>query len=118
MLATLMTMLFFVVRAVEQLGTGLLREEPVPYLVYQPLPWQIQYVSQNRRGSRVDEVGHSGTNPGQGANPPQDTHKHTHTPKRAALTIQTQYRKYQQRKQNDNKQASQSSEPVDRAVRV
>lgn len=39
-----------------QLGTNLFREEPLPYLVYQPLPWQIQCVSQSRRTSRDSEV--------------------------------------------------------------
>ncbi|XP_051787586.1 uncharacterized protein LOC114656896 [Erpetoichthys calabaricus] len=118
MLATLMTMLFFVVRAVEQLGTGLLREEPVPYLVYQPLPWQIQYVSQNRRGSRVDEKDSCVAGGSKYSSTMNGQWPVRSSPERAALTIQTQYRKYQQRKQNDNKQASQSSEPVDRAVRV
>ena len=39
-----------------QLGTSLFREEPLPYLVYQPLPWQIQCVTQSRRSSRDSEV--------------------------------------------------------------
>lgn len=39
-----------------QLGTSLFREEPLPYLVYQPLPWQIQCVTQSRRTSRDSEV--------------------------------------------------------------
>ncbi|KFW04678.1 hypothetical protein N327_03563, partial [Fulmarus glacialis] len=59
MLATLMTALFFVVRAFGQLGTSLFREEPLPYLVYQPLPWQIQCVTQSRRASRDSEKGRS-----------------------------------------------------------
>ncbi|KFW85140.1 hypothetical protein N305_04158, partial [Manacus vitellinus] len=59
MLGTLMTALFFVVRAVRQLETSLFREEPLPYLVYQPLPWQIQCVSQSRRTSRDSERGKS-----------------------------------------------------------
>lgn len=39
-----------------QLGSSLFREEPLPYLVYQPLPWQIQCVTQSRRSSRDSEV--------------------------------------------------------------
>uniref|UniRef100_A0A672V8S8 Uncharacterized protein n=1 Tax=Strigops habroptila TaxID=2489341 RepID=A0A672V8S8_STRHB len=56
MLATLMTALFFMVRAFGQLGSSLFHEEPLPYLVYQPLPWQIQCVTQSRRTSRDSEV--------------------------------------------------------------
>lgn len=44
-----------------QLGTNLFREEPLPYLVYQPLPWQIQCVSQSRRTSRDSEVRAAGS---------------------------------------------------------
>lgn len=40
-----------------QLGHGLFHEEPLPYLVHQPLPWQVQYVTQSRRTSRDSEVG-------------------------------------------------------------
>ncbi|KAM8989478.1 uncharacterized protein PRD47_016838 isoform 4-T4 [Ara ararauna] len=59
MLGTLMTALFFVVRAFGQLGSSLFHEEPLPYLVYQPLPWQIQCVTQSRRSSRDSERGRS-----------------------------------------------------------
>ncbi|KAM6107712.1 uncharacterized protein FYW35_011144 isoform 1-T1 [Pterocles gutturalis] len=59
MLATLMTALFFVVRAFGQIGSNLFQEEPLPYLVYQPLPWQIQCVTQSRRTSRDSERGRS-----------------------------------------------------------
>lgn len=39
-----------------QLGSSLFHEEPLPYLVYQPLPWQVQCVTQSRRTSRDSEV--------------------------------------------------------------
>lgn len=39
-----------------QMSHGLFHEEPLPYLVHQPLPWQVQYVTQSRRTSRDSEV--------------------------------------------------------------
>ncbi|KAJ7304924.1 hypothetical protein JRQ81_010599 [Phrynocephalus forsythii] len=57
MLATLMTALFFMVKALGQLGNSLYQEEPLPYLVHQPLPWQVQCVTQSRRTSRDSEKG-------------------------------------------------------------
>lgn len=45
------SLLFFV-----QLGNSLFHEEPLPYLVHQPLPWQVQYVTQSRRASRDSGV--------------------------------------------------------------
>ncbi|XP_048368657.1 uncharacterized protein LOC125441789 isoform X2 [Sphaerodactylus townsendi] len=38
-----------------QLSRGLFHEEPLPYLVHQPPPWQVQYVTQSRRTSRDGE---------------------------------------------------------------
>ncbi|XP_077696096.1 uncharacterized protein LOC144278592 isoform X2 [Eretmochelys imbricata] len=61
MLATLMTALFFMVRAFGQLRTSLFHEEPLPYLVYQPLPWQVQYVTQSRRDSGKGESSRHGS---------------------------------------------------------
>ncbi|KAK6469117.1 hypothetical protein HHUSO_G32528 [Huso huso] len=114
MLATLMTVLFFVVRTMEQLTAGLFREEPQPYLVYQPLPWQVQCVSQNRRGSRLDEKDGSSRHCSAGgvrrtsSNVNGELPRPSHTiasPEKAAVMIQTQYRKYQQRKQKGPKHA-------------
>ncbi|KAJ6653175.1 hypothetical protein lerEdw1_010048 [Lerista edwardsae] len=42
-----------------QLGNSLFHEEPLPYLVHQPLPWQVQYVTQSRRASRDSGKGGS-----------------------------------------------------------
>ncbi|XP_066567589.1 uncharacterized protein LOC136755093 [Amia ocellicauda] len=111
MLATMLTVMFFVVRAAEQLGSGWFRQQPVPYMVYQPLPWQVQYVSQNRRGSKVDEkdggsrrnsAGDSNKGSSSGVNG-QWSGLGPASPEKAAVTIQTQYRKYQQRKQKGSK---------------
>ncbi|XP_069039170.1 uncharacterized protein [Lepisosteus oculatus] len=109
MLATMLTVMYFMVRAAEQVGSGWLRPDPLPYMVYQPLPWQVQNVSQNRRGSRVDErEGGSQRDPApgghrKGSGSRQNGQWHAGapaSPEKAAVTIQTQYRKYQQRKQH------------------
>ncbi|XP_041090976.1 uncharacterized protein LOC121304072 [Polyodon spathula] len=114
MLATLMTVLFLVVRTVEQLTAGLFHEELQPYLVYQPLPWQVQCVSHNRRGSRLDEKDGSSRHRSTGgvrricSSVSGELPRPSHTvasPEKAAVMIQTQYRKYQQRKQKDPKNA-------------
>ncbi|CAN8199052.1 unnamed protein product [Coccothraustes coccothraustes] len=108
MLGTLMTALFFVVRVVRQLGTNLFREEPLPYLVYQPLPWQIQCVSQSRRTSRDSERGRNSRHnsiyslSGEKGDVTPDGSKEskvTDPSERAAITIQTHFRRYQQQKQ-------------------
>ncbi|XP_048368658.1 uncharacterized protein LOC125441789 isoform X3 [Sphaerodactylus townsendi] len=109
MLATLMTVLFFMVKAVRQLSRGLFHEEPLPYLVHQPPPWQVQYVTQSRRTSRDGEKGGSSrhnsiyTMPGRsgdgGAAPSGECEEWKDPLERAAVTIQTHYRKYQQHKQ-------------------
>ncbi|KFP64539.1 hypothetical protein N322_04681 [Cariama cristata] len=109
MLATLMTALFFVVRAFGQLGTNLFREEPLPYLVYQPLPWQIQCVTQSRRTSRDSERGRSSRHnsiysiPGEKGTVTPDASSESKVfsdpSEKAAVTIQTHFRRYQQQKQ-------------------
>ncbi|XP_027737175.1 uncharacterized protein LOC114056298 isoform X2 [Empidonax traillii] len=108
MLGTLMTALFFVVRVVRQLETNLFREEPLPYLVYQPLPWQIQCVSQSRRTSRDSERGRNSRHnsiyslSGDKGDVTPDARKDSKCfsdPERAAITIQTHFRRYQQQKQ-------------------
>lgn len=48
---TTQTLLFF------QIGVRFARQQdPLPYLVSQPLPWQVHSVSHSRRSSKVDEV--------------------------------------------------------------
>ncbi|KAM4704468.1 uncharacterized protein WCC33_012880 [Rhinophrynus dorsalis] len=105
MLASLMTALFFVVRVFGKLGSSLFREEQAPYLMYQPLPWHVQYVTQNRRASR-DQERRGSCQYSCTTYPARDKHslRRTGAPRReysaqeAALTIQTHYRKYQQHK--------------------
>lgn len=48
---TTQTLLFF------QIGVRFARQQdPLPYLVSQPLPWQVHSVSHSRRSSKADEV--------------------------------------------------------------
>ncbi|XP_027555117.1 uncharacterized protein LOC113975374 isoform X1 [Neopelma chrysocephalum] len=92
-----------------QLETNLFREEPLPYLVYQPLPWQIQCVSQSRRTSRDSERGRSSRHnsvyslSGDKGDVTPDASKESKffsdPSERAAITIQTHFRRYQQQKQ-------------------
>lgn len=43
-----------------QIGARFAREqEPLPYVVSQPLPWQVHSVSLSRRSSKADEVSYS-----------------------------------------------------------
>ncbi|CAH2320198.1 PREDICTED: uncharacterized protein LOC105947790 [Pelobates cultripes] len=109
MLASLMTALIFVVRVVGKFGSSLFfREEHTPYLAYQPLPWHVQYVTQNRRASRDQERRGSHqytctTYPARdkyGLRRAQKDYSTQDATERAALTIQTHYRKYQQHKQH------------------
>ncbi|KAM4650589.1 uncharacterized protein O3C94_013307 [Discoglossus pictus] len=109
MLASLMTALFFVVRVFGKLGSSIFREEQSPYLVYQPLPWHVQYVTQNRRASR-DQERRGSCQYSCTSYPARDKHgsrravmarkefTEQDATERAALTIQTHYRKYQQHK--------------------
>ncbi len=32
------------------------QQDPLPYMVSQPLPWQVHSVSHSRKGSKADEV--------------------------------------------------------------
>ncbi|XP_069470569.1 uncharacterized protein [Ambystoma mexicanum] len=115
MLATLMTALFIMVRAFEQLSSTLFQEERLPYLAYQPHPWQVQYVTHSRRASKESaKVARSSqtstacstrNRPGEGAERPSSSkgqQEHLSDPERAALTIQSHYRKYQHHKHNND----------------
>ncbi|KFP54690.1 hypothetical protein N323_09344, partial [Cathartes aura] len=95
-----------------QLGTSLFHEEPLPYLVYQPLPWQIQCVTQSRRTSRDSEslerqkIGssrHNSIYSISGEKGERGAGRETALPddpsEKAAVTIQTHFRRYQQQKQ-------------------
>ncbi|KAJ1190022.1 hypothetical protein NDU88_006762 [Pleurodeles waltl] len=112
MLATMMTALFFMVRAFGQLGTRLFQEERLPYVAYQPHPWQLQYVTPSRRASRDSERGTRSRQTSTtsraatrgdvgGRNTPHSSlrsEEASSDPERAALIIQSHYRKYQHHK--------------------
>ncbi|XP_037322482.1 uncharacterized protein LOC119214703 isoform X1 [Pungitius pungitius] len=56
MLITMLTAMYMVVRVVESIGVRFARQQdPLPYRVSQPLPWQIHSVSHSRRSSKADE---------------------------------------------------------------
>ncbi|XP_034723793.1 uncharacterized protein LOC117942444 isoform X1 [Etheostoma cragini] len=56
MLVTMLTAMYMVVRVVESIGVRFARQqEPMPYMLSQPLPWQVHSVSQSRRSSKADE---------------------------------------------------------------
>ncbi|KAM8769505.1 uncharacterized protein AB9X84_002181 isoform 1-T1 [Acanthopagrus schlegelii] len=56
MLITMLTAMYMVVRVVESIGVRFARQEdPLPYMVSQPLPWQIHSVSHSRKGSKAEE---------------------------------------------------------------
>ncbi|KAG8002009.1 hypothetical protein GBF38_012323 [Nibea albiflora] len=127
MLITMLTAMYMMVRVVESIGMRFARQQdPMPYMVSQPLPWQIQSVSHSRRSSKVDEVScyeiyyvsvaiataslaipcvlscsDSNASNGTCAMPvpplsPVEAEK-------AAATIQTHYRKFQQKKHKNGK---------------
>ncbi|XP_068174154.1 uncharacterized protein [Antennarius striatus] len=57
MLVTMLTAMYVMVRVVESIGVHFGRQEdPMPYMVSQPLPWQVHSVSHCRRSSKADEV--------------------------------------------------------------
>ncbi|XP_034460531.1 uncharacterized protein LOC117772986 [Hippoglossus hippoglossus] len=56
MLVTMLTAMYMMVRVVESIGVRFARQqEPLPYMLSQPLPWQVHSVSHNRRSSKADE---------------------------------------------------------------
>ncbi|TNN45681.1 hypothetical protein EYF80_044110 [Liparis tanakae] len=110
MLIAMLTAMYMVVRVVESIGVRFAgQQDPSPYLVSQPLPWHVHSVSRRRRSSKIDEfddfrrnsigVYRKKTNASNGAAPPL-------SPvgvEKAAATIQTHYRKFQQKKQKNGK---------------
>ncbi|GCC23161.1 uncharacterized protein [Chiloscyllium punctatum] len=112
MLGTLMTVLFLVARMVGKFGTEMFREEPVRYRVYQPLPWYVQSVrhNRNRRSSQLEEkdagsrrrsVNSFKNSTVKGIPHPSSEGRSNFLEsncERAAVTIQSQYRRYQRRK--------------------
>ncbi|KAG7238738.1 hypothetical protein INR49_031254 [Caranx melampygus] len=57
MLITMLTAMYMMVRVVESIGVRFARQqEPIPYMVSQPLPWQVHSVSHSRRTSKAEET--------------------------------------------------------------
>ncbi|XP_071768226.2 uncharacterized protein LOC139921787 isoform X1 [Centroberyx gerrardi] len=56
MLITMLTAMYMMVRVVESIGMRFAQQQdPLTYMVSQPLPWQIHSVSHSRRSSKIDE---------------------------------------------------------------
>ncbi|XP_040929227.1 uncharacterized protein LOC121202659 isoform X2 [Betta splendens] len=56
MLITMLTAMYVMVKVAESVGVRFARQQdPPPYLVSQPLPWQVHSVSHGRKGSKADE---------------------------------------------------------------
>ncbi|KAG5269653.1 hypothetical protein AALO_G00204420 [Alosa alosa] len=118
MIVTMLTAMYMMVKAAEQLGVRWGKEpEPLPYMLSQPIPWQIHSVSNSRRGSRAEERRNSLYRKNSGcsnggcppASPAPDSNCSNGgcpptSPEtvRAAATIQKEYRKYQQKKKDAN----------------
>ncbi|XP_077579528.1 uncharacterized protein LOC144200989 [Stigmatopora nigra] len=120
MLVAMLTALYVMVRVVESIGDAFSREdEPLPYMVSQPLPWQVHSVSHSRRSSKADEFGGFRRNSigvyrkysnasngtccteiGGAVGPPPLSPVEA---EKAASTIQTHFRKFQQKKQKNGK---------------
>ncbi|XP_062329182.1 uncharacterized protein LOC134029175 isoform X1 [Osmerus eperlanus] len=136
MLVTMLTAMYMMVRVAESLGMRFARQpDPLPFMVSQPLPWQVHSVSHSRRSSRTEEYEgqrrnsmgvyrknffSTATMAASLAIPcllscPDSTASNGHPASlaaaplspveadKAAATIQTQYRKYQQKKHKDTK---------------
>ncbi|KAM8769506.1 uncharacterized protein AB9X84_002181 isoform 2-T2 [Acanthopagrus schlegelii] len=119
MLITMLTAMYMVVRVVESIGVRFARQEdPLPYMVSQPLPWQIHSVSHSRKGSKAEEFeglrrnsigvyrknsnGSNGTCCSMRAVSPVPPLSPVEVEK-AATTIQSHFRKFQQKKQKNGK---------------
>ncbi|XP_042564694.1 uncharacterized protein LOC122133177 [Clupea harengus] len=102
MLVTMLTAMYMMVQVVEQVGLRWGRQPaPLPYMLAQPIPWQIHSVSSSRRGSRAEERRNSAgmyrknSNCTNGLCAPASPEA-----VKAAFTIQKEYRKYQQKKKD------------------
>ncbi|XP_041667544.1 uncharacterized protein LOC121525561 isoform X1 [Cheilinus undulatus] len=130
MLITMLTAMYVMVRVVESIGTRFARQQdPLPYLVSQPLPWQVHSVSHSRRSSKAEEFDGlrrnsigvyrknyisvafasasllcSDSNASNGTCPvPPVPPLSPVEVEKAAATIQTHFRKFQQKKQKNGK---------------
>ncbi|KAG7478758.1 hypothetical protein JOB18_007433 [Solea senegalensis] len=116
MLVTMLTTMYMVVRVIESIGVRFARQqEPLPYMVSQPLPWQVHSVSHSRRSSsKADEfdgfrrnsigVYRKNSNTSNGTCTPSPARPLSPVPvEKAAATIQTHFRKFQEKKQKNGK---------------
>ncbi|XP_072314401.1 uncharacterized protein [Eucyclogobius newberryi] len=56
MLVTMLTAMYMIVKVVESISFQFeSKPDPLPYMVSQPLPWQIHSVSHSRKNSRAEE---------------------------------------------------------------
>uniref|UniRef100_A0A3B4VJE3 Secreted protein n=1 Tax=Seriola dumerili TaxID=41447 RepID=A0A3B4VJE3_SERDU len=93
MLITMLTAMYMMVRVVESIGVRFARQQdPLPYMVSQPLPWQIHSVSHSRRSSKAEEFDGLRRNS-----------IGVYRKEKAAATIQTHFRKFQQKKHKNGK---------------
>ncbi|XP_072139989.1 uncharacterized protein [Mobula birostris] len=107
MLGTLMTMLFLISRAVGQFEIGMRQQqEPLHYQVF-----QLHNVSRNRKSSRADKkdsgshrssVNSSKASTARGMERREENICMDPSPERAAITIQKQYRRYQECKKHES----------------
>ncbi|XP_069390405.1 uncharacterized protein [Paralichthys olivaceus] len=115
MLVTMLTAMYMMVRVVESIGVRFARQqEPLPYMLSQPLPWQVHSVSHNRRSSKADEFDGLRRNSMGVYRKNSSTSNGTCTAhvvpplspvevEKAAATIQTHFRKFQQKKHKNGK---------------
>ncbi|XP_044210386.1 uncharacterized protein LOC122984126 isoform X3 [Thunnus albacares] len=115
MLITMLTAMYMMVRVVESVTVRFARQQdPLPYMVSQPLPWQVHSVSHSRRSSKADEFdGYRRNSIGvyrKNSNASNGTCTAPAAPplspvevEKAATTIQTHFRKFQQKKHKNGK---------------
>ncbi|MEQ2204272.1 hypothetical protein XENOCAPTIV_010706 [Xenoophorus captivus] len=115
MLITMLTAMYVMVKVVELIGVQFAQqEEPLPYMISQPLPWQVHSVSHSRKTSKAEEfegfrrnsIGvyrkNSSTSNGTCGTPLVPSLSPVEVEK-AASTIQSHFRKFQQKKHKNDK---------------
>ncbi|XP_072314410.1 uncharacterized protein [Eucyclogobius newberryi] len=111
MLVTMLTAMYMIVKVVESISFQFeSKPDPLPYMVSQPLPWQIHSVSHSRKNSRAEEFnGHRRNSMGvyrKNSNATNGTAVPPLSPvevEKAAATIQTHFRRFQEKKHKNGK---------------
>ncbi|XP_043976587.1 uncharacterized protein LOC122833228 [Gambusia affinis] len=110
MLITMLTAMYVMVKVVESIGVRFAqKDEPLPYMVSQPLPWQVHSVSHSRRSSKAEQFeGYRRNSIGVYRKSSCTSNGTCGTPsvpplspvevEKAAATIQNHFRKFQQKK--------------------